>query len=79
MKEISKDHGLEISLNKIRVLIFNSKQKYNEIEWISVEKELKYLDVKIENRRDMFNGYKKEVMVKGKRLECMTYSIVEKS
>ena len=65
MKEISKDHGLEISLNKIRVLIFNSKQKYNEIEWISVEKELKYLAVKIENRRDMFNGCKKEVMVKG--------------
>ena len=72
--EICEDYGLEINLNKSRALIFNSKQEYNEIEGIYVEKELKN-----ENKRDIFNGYKKEMMVKGKRLEYMTYGVIEKS
>ena len=70
----SKKYGLEINTTKISVLIYNCKQNIEEINRIKVGTEMKYLGVKKEIRR-----HKKEIVDKAKRLEGVSYGVLERS
>ena len=79
LKKESLKFGLEINQSKSKILIFNSKEEITEIENIEVVEELVYLGVKIESKRNMFNKYKNEMMTKARKMENMTYSMIDKS
>ena len=53
----SKKYGLEINVDKSSVLIYNSKENIEEINGIKVETEMKYLGVKIGNKRDIYGEH----------------------
>ena len=41
--------------------------------------ELVYLGVRIESKRNMFNKYKNEIMIKARKMENITHSMIDKS
>ena len=49
-----------------------------EIENIKIAKEIRYLGVTLTSKRNMFTKYKEEILMKAKKLENMTYGIIEK-
>ena len=71
--------GLEINQSKIKILIFNSREETTKIENIEVVEELIYLGVRIESKRNMFNKYKNEIMIKARKMENITYSMIDES
>ena len=72
MTQESKKYGIAINIDKSSVLIYNIKQNIEETNRIKVETEMKYLGVKICNKRDIYGEHKKEMMDKAKRLEGVT-------
>ena len=51
----------------------------SHIENIEIVESIKYLGVKITNRRDCFREYKKDCILKAKQFANMTYSTIAKS
>ena len=74
----SKLYGLKINMDKSKALIFNSKQKPEHIGKIKVVEEIKYLGMKISNKKQMFEGHKCSMFAKARKFENMTYGMVEK-
>ena len=79
VKSISWKYGLEINIKKSKVIIFNKKEEIEEIGNIKVEDNIKYLGIKIVNKRNMFQEYIKEQLKKAKKFENMTFGIIEQS
>ena len=79
IQETSLKYGLEINTSKSNIIIFNKKEDFNELMGIKVVDQIKYLGVTIINKRNIFSKYIEEKIAKAKRLERITYSIIEKS
>ena len=79
MKEVSKTFGLEINKEKSKILLFNCKEKVEEIEGIKVVDKIKYLGVEISSNTDIFKTHKEEIIKRAGNLANMTYSIISKS
>ena len=77
--EISRSCGLEINKQKSNIIIFNMKEKPNEIENIKVTEKIKYLGVTICDKKDCFKVHKEEMLQKAQKLANMTYPIIAKS
>ena len=72
-------YGLEVNSRKSQCMTFNMGAEVEEIEGVAVVDEIRYLGVKIEKRRNMFEGYRKELVNKAKWMSNLTYSVIEKS
>ena len=77
--EIGKKCGLDINKDKSSILIYNMKEKLEEIGGIKVVDNIKYLGLKIDDKRNMFKTQKSEMIAKAQNLANLTYSIIEKS
>lgn len=49
--EVAKEHGLELNKEKCNILIFNTKEQIESIEGINVTSKMKYVRVKVTNKR----------------------------
>ena len=56
--DISRECGLELNKDKSKILIFNCKDKVEEIQGIQTTKEITYLGLTITKNRDCFNKQK---------------------
>ena len=79
LMDISKKYGLVLNKEKSNFLTFNVRDKLEEIEGIKVIDKIKYLGVTINNNKNCFREYKKEILQKAQKLANMTYSIIAKS
>ena len=79
VKETSLIYGLELNIEKSNIIIFNKKEEINVISGIKVVEEIKYLGINIINKRDAFYKHIENKITKAKRLERMTFSIIERS
>ena len=79
LKESTKKYGLEMNTAKSKCLIYNEKETIIEMEGMEVVKEIKYLGVKVENKRGLYEGQRKGMIEKVKRMSNMAYSVMEKS
>ena len=77
--EIGKKGGLDINKDKSSILIYNMKMKPEEIEVLKVVDNIKYLRLKIDDKRNMFKTQKSEMTAKAQNLANLTYSLIEKS
>ena len=77
--EIGKKCGLDIYKDKSSILIYNKKEKPEQIEGIKVVDNIKYLGLKIDDKRNMFKTQNSEMITKAQNLATLTYSIIEKS
>ena len=69
LKETSRKYGLEINNDKSKIIIFNKKIDLEEVEGIKIENSFEYLGILIENKRNMFDQFKKNLLSKTKKLE----------
>ena len=79
LQRIAKDYGLEINKEKSSILIFNNKNQPNEIEGIKTAKEMKYLGIWIEDKRDIFKKHKETKLKLAQKLSNTTYSVINRS
>ena len=79
VREVSKKYGLEINYEKSKVIVYNRKEDFENIGGIEVGNELKYLGVTITDKRNMFNKYSENQLIKGKKFENLTFSMMESS
>ena len=64
LKRVSESFGLKINKEKSKILVFNSKEDIKEIEGIQVVDKIKYLGIIIDNKKELFQSHKEEVIKK---------------
>lgn len=81
LKEITKEYGLEINMNKSEIIIYNMKAelKPTEITNIKVKDSIKYLGVEIIDKYNCFKKFKEEQINKARRLALQTKTITLQS
>ena len=79
MRQIGNEYGLEMNMQKSKVIIFNMQEKPDTIRNIKVADKIKYLGVTINDKRNCFQVQKEEMFQKANRLANMTYSVIAKS
>ena len=79
LKETSLKYGLEINTEKSKMIVFNKKEKVDEIYNIKEVDQINYLGIIIDNKRNIFHKYKLNILEKAKRLENQTYGILIKN
>ena len=79
LKDSAGKYGLEMNIAKSKCLRFNEGEPVGEIEGIEVVKEIKYLGVKVESKRGLYEGHRRAMIDKARRLSNMAYSVMEKS
>ena len=79
VSKISKKYGLEINIDKSKVIIFNKKENIEKIGNIKVENSFEYLGIQIIDKRNMFQDHIKKSLTKAKKFENMTFSMIEQS
>jgi hypothetical protein len=70
---------LELNRGKSNLIIYNRKDKPEQIEEIKVIDKLKYLGMVINDKRRMFEEQKKIIVEKANRMANYTYSVIERS
>ena len=78
MRRVAGMYGLEMNVRKSQVLLFNVERQVEEVEGIAVVEEVKYLGVRVQNRRNIFEKQRSDMICKAKRMSGMTYSVIEK-
>ena len=79
METECKRYGLEINREKSNIIIFNQKDKPNEIGGIQVVKQIKYLGIWVNDEKDMFKIHRQKKLESLERLTNMTHGIVKKA
>ena len=75
---ISESYGLKINKEKSNILVYNSNENIKEIEGIKVTEKIKYLGVIIENKKELFESHKKDVMTRARIFNNMMYLVTGK-
>ena len=73
---VAANCGMRLNKEKSKILIFNMIEQPNDIQEIKVVTELKYLGVKITNKRNCFERHKKESLEKAKKYATMIHSVI---
>ena len=79
LKRVSESFGLKINKEKSKILVFNSKEDIKEIEGIQVVEKIKYLGIIIDNKKELFQSHKEEVIKKATFYSNMMYHVTGKS
>ena len=74
-----RECGLEINKQKSNIIIFNMRDRPQEIAGINVKENVKYLGITINNTKNLFKTHKENMLQKAVRLSNLTYSIVARS
>ena len=80
LKQASAESGLAINVKKCKSIIFNMKEneleQYKKIEGIEVVKEIKYLGIKIVNKRQCFSSHKEDKLQLARKFLNVMYSVI---
>ena len=79
LKCVSERYGLEINTEKSNIMVFNRKEDFNQIGGIKTTESMKYLEVYMSNERNSYREHIDKQMIKAKKLENATYSMIESS
>ena len=79
IQKVAKEFGLEINKNKSNIMIFNTKNKVEEIGGIKVVSNMKYLGITICDGKDMYRIHKENKIELAERLANITYSVLNRS
>ena len=82
LTRLSEECGLTISKEKSVVLVYNNDEntsEIKEIQGIPVKNEIKYLGIKVFNKKDLFVAQRKDIIKKTQKMENLTHSIICKS
>ena len=79
MQRIASEYGLKINRDKSNAMIFNTKQKMDQVGGIKVVEEMKYLGITINNGRDIFKNHKENKIKLAETLSNITYSVISRS
>lgn len=75
----SRECGLEINKQKSNIIIFNKKDKPQEIAGIKVADRIKYLGLTINDSKNCFKIQKEQIIGKARKCANMAYSVVARS
>ena len=78
LTKISESFGLKINKEKSNILVYNSKENIKEIEGIQVTEQIKYLGITIDNKRELFETHKKDVLKKAYNYSNMVFMVTGK-
>ena len=76
--EVSASFGLHINKEKSNIMIYNCKENIEEIDGIKVVKKIKYLGFFLDNKRDLFQTQREEMLSRAHILANKTYLIINK-
>ena len=76
--EVSASFGLHINKEKSNIIIYNCKENIEEIDGIKVVKKIKYLGFFLDNKRDLFQTQREEMLSRAHILANKTYLIINK-
>ena len=79
LKDISEKYGLEINTDKSNIMVFNRKEDFSEIGGIKTTESMKHLGVHMSNKRNSYREHIDKQLMKAKKLENATYSMIESS
>ena len=82
LTRLSEECGLTISKEKSVVLVYNNDEntsEIKEIQGIPVKNEIKYLGIKVINKKDFFAEKRKDIIKKTQKMANLTHSITCKS
>ena len=79
LNEVIGKYGLMINKKKSKCMIYNMKDKPEEIEEIEVVNSIKYLGVFIQDSMDIFGKQREKLIGQAKKLGNFSYSIIMKS
>ena len=79
LHDIARECGLEINKLKSNILVYNKKEEFQEIENIEVTDCVKYLGVKICNKKDCFLEQKSEIINTANKFSNILPAIVFRS
>ena len=78
LQAITKQYGLELNKSKSSILVFNVKNKPDNIDGINITQEMKYLGVTIQDTRDIFKKHKETKLKLAERLSNCAYSVINR-
>lgn len=76
---VSREYDLEVNKNNSSIIIFNMRDKPIEIKGIKVANGIKYLGMRINNKRNCFKIQNSLMMEKAAKMANMTYPVIAKS
>lgn len=81
LREEAGKYGLEMNMEKSKCMMFNmgDGEDVQRVEGMEVVSELKYLGIKVEGKCNLYEGQRRKMLEKGKRMSSMTYSVIERS
>ena len=78
LTKISESFGLKINKEKSNILVYNSNENIKEIEGIQVTEKIKYLGITIDNKKELFESHKKDVLKRATNFSNMIYLVTGK-
>ena len=78
LTKISESFGLKINKEKSRKLVYNNNEDIREIEGIQVTDTIKYLGITIDNKKELFESHKKDILKRAKTFSNMMYLVTGK-
>jgi len=79
LRRVAEKYGLEMNVRKSQCMQFNTEREVSEIAGVEVVREIKYLGVKVQNGRNLFDKHRVEMVNRAKWMSSMTSSVIEKS
>ena len=76
-QKLIKEQGLEINEEKSKLIILNNKKEYERINNILIEKEIKYLGVKITNKGKIYKKHISEKIEKANRMINWIWAVTQ--
>ena len=79
VKRVAEYYGLEVNERKSECVFFNVREGVEVIEGMAVVKEIKYLGLKVQGKKNLFEGQRKVMVGKAKWLSTLMSGVVERS
>ena len=77
--EVAQECGLELNKEKSNILVFNNKEETENIEGINVTTEIKYLGIKVVNKRNCFKEQKQKAINEAYKFANIVPSVISRS
>lgn len=75
---VAEECGLTINRRKSKIIVFNCKEKYENIENMEVVDEIEYLGVTVTNKKRCFLPYKKKHIEVARKMTNNIYSVISR-
>ena len=78
LTKISESFGLRINKEKSNILVYNSNENIKEIEGIQVTEKIRYLGIIIDNKKDLFESHRQDVLKRAKIFLSLMHKVLGK-